>query len=279
MGARHVFTSESVTEGHPDKVCDQVSDGVLDAILAQDPRGRVACETLATKGLIFVTGEITAKADVDYEKIARATLDRIGYRTTADGIAAKDCKVQTLIEDQSPHIEMTREVARRFNRLFGEVFPEPEGLVGRVPRLVGLDGGSKMGKSADNSIDLKDDAETVTQKVMRMFTDPTRIKMSDPGHPETCNVCNYWRMFAPERAARVWEECRTSKRGCAQNKQELGDVVVQLTEPFRAARTRSTQRTDIERILQEGAKRARVVAQETLAEVKRSVGLSAVSAR
>jgi tryptophanyl-tRNA synthetase len=99
--------------------------------------------------------------------------------------------------------------------------------------------------------------------------------MTDPGHPETCNVCNYWRMFAPDRSARVWEECASAKRGCVQNKQELAEVLVGTTEPFRRARGsggRAAQ--DIERLLEDGARNARAVAQQTMAEVKAAFGLA-----
>ena len=177
-------------------------------------------------------------------------------------------------EDQLPHLELTREIVRRFHSLFKtQIFPEPKALLTEAPKLMGTDG-RKMSKSYGNTIQLSESAETIRKTVQQMFTDPTRIKMTDPGHPETCNVCNYWRMFAPQQAGRVWEECRTSKRGCAQNKQELGDVVVQLTEPFRAARTQGASSEAVERLLQEGAKRARIVAQQTLAEVKKAVGLT-----
>src|SRR5256885_13466053 len=88
-------------------------------------------------------------------------------------------------EDQLPHVELTREVARRFNRQFKEVFPEPEGLVGRVPRLVGVDGQAKMSKSLDNAIYLKDTAARAKEKVRSMYTDPTRLRATEPGHVES----------------------------------------------------------------------------------------------
>jgi len=180
-------------------------------------------------------------------------------------------------EDQLPHLELTREIVRRFHHLFKtQVFPEPQALLTEAPKLLGTDR-RKMSKSYGNTIPLSESADTIRKTVQQMFTDPTRIKMTDPGHPETCNVCHYWRMFAPERAARVWEECRTAKRGCVQNKQELGEVLVEVTEPFRIARQRTTSHAEIERILKDGAKRARAVAQETLTEVKRAVGLAGTS--
>jgi len=104
MPDRHLFTSESVTEGHPDKVCDQVSDAILDAILADDPRGRVACETLATTGLILVSGEITTTTYVDIPSIVRKTLADIGYTRAAYGISATKAAVLTSIDEQSPEI-------------------------------------------------------------------------------------------------------------------------------------------------------------------------------
>lgn len=104
MASRHVSTSESVTEGHPDKICDQVSDAVLDAILDNDPTGRVACETAASTGMLFITGEITTDAPYDAGKIARKTLERIGYTDASYGIDAETCAVITALHEQSPEI-------------------------------------------------------------------------------------------------------------------------------------------------------------------------------
>jgi S-adenosylmethionine synthetase len=103
---RHLFTSESVTEGHPDKVADQVSDAVLDAILAIDPRGRVACETLLTTGLCIVAGEITTQGYVDLQRIARRTIESIGYTDAAYGLDAASCSVLSAIDEQSGDIAM-----------------------------------------------------------------------------------------------------------------------------------------------------------------------------
>src|SRR5436190_21411993 len=102
--ARYQFTSESVTEGHPDKICDQVSDAILDAILEQDPRARVACETLAKTGMVVLAGEITTRATVDYPTIVRKTVREIGYTSSAMGFDADTCAVITAVEKQSPDI-------------------------------------------------------------------------------------------------------------------------------------------------------------------------------
>lgn len=103
---RYLFTSESVTEGHPDKICDQISDAVLDAVLAEDPYGRVACETFATTGLILIGGEITTKARIDYPRVARETVREIGYSNAAFGFDAETCAVMSVVNTQSPDIAM-----------------------------------------------------------------------------------------------------------------------------------------------------------------------------
>lgn len=181
-------------------------------------------------------------------------------------------------EDQLPHLELTREIVRRLHFLLKkEIFPEPEAILTESPKLLGSDG-RKMSKSYGNTISLSESEDEMRKITQSMFTDPTRIRMTDPGHPETCNVCNYWKLFAPDKYEVVWEGCRTSKRGCAQNKKELGQILVEMTEPFRAARQKlsnGTGRYDkIEEILQDGGKRARAVAQETMKEVREAFGLT-----
>ena len=100
----YLFTSESVTEGHPDKVADQISDAILDAIISQDPKARVACETLVTTGLAMIAGEITTEARIDYPKIVRETIKEIGYNESAMGFDWETCAVITSIDRQSPDI-------------------------------------------------------------------------------------------------------------------------------------------------------------------------------
>jgi len=173
-------------------------------------------------------------------------------------------------EDQIPHLELAREIVRRFKFLYKkDLFPEPKPLLTQEAKLLGLDG-RKMSKSYDNFIALSEGPDEIRRKAQKMFTDPKRIKMTDPGHPETCNVCHYWEVFAPEEAPEVWEECRTSKRGCTQNKQELAERLIRLTEPFRASDKGEEQ---AEKILAEGAQKARRVAHETMQEVKQLIGL------
>ncbi len=176
-------------------------------------------------------------------------------------------------EDQLPHLELTREIVRRLHALTKrELFPEPKALLTKAPKLLGTDG-RKMSKSYGNTISLAEPPEAIRATTQKMFTDPLRIKMTDSGHPEACNVCNYWRLFAPDQYARVWEGCRTARRGCVQNKQELAEELIHLTEPFRRARAQYS-RKQLDVMLQEGAAKARAVAHATLREVKQAVGLS-----
>ncbi|HUS81940.1 MAG TPA: tryptophan--tRNA ligase [Dehalococcoidia bacterium] len=180
-------------------------------------------------------------------------------------------------EDQSPHVEMTREVARRFNRLFGEVFPEPEGLVGRVPRLVGLDGQAKMSKSLNNAIYLKDDAETVTQKVMRMFTDPTRIHATDPGHIEGNPVFMYHDAFNPDKAEvqDLKERYVAGKVGDVEVKQKLARALNALMDPIRERRARYEAQPELVReALASGSGYAKRVAEQTMSEVRAALRLN-----
>ena len=176
-------------------------------------------------------------------------------------------------EDQIPHLELAREIVRRFKFLYhAEIFPEPKPLLTEEAKLLGIDG-RKMSKSFDNFIALAEEPQQIRAKAQKMFTDPKRIKMTDPGHPEECNVCHYWEVFAPEESPRVWEECRTSKRGCTQNKQELAERLIGVTERFREGRKRLPE-AETEKILMQGAQRAREAASATMREVKKAVGLS-----
>ena len=180
-------------------------------------------------------------------------------------------------EDQLPHIEMTREVARKFNRLFGDVFPEPEGLVGRVPRLVGLDGNAKMSKSLENAIYLKDDEETVTKKVMSMYTDPTRLRATDPGHVEGNPVFMYHDAFNLDTAEvdDLKERYVKGTVGDVEVKQKLAAALNAMLDPIRDRRAEYEAKPDaVREALANGTEYARKVAGETMAEVRSALKLN-----
>jgi tryptophanyl-tRNA synthetase len=179
-------------------------------------------------------------------------------------------------EDQLPHIELTREVARRFNRQFKDVFPEPEGLVGRVPRLIGTDGQAKMSKSLNNAIYLKDSAAVVTEKVRSMYTDPTRLRATDPGHVEGNPVFMYHDAFNPNRAEveDLKERYRRGAVGDVEVKQKLAAALNAFLEPIRERRGHYEAHMGLVRdALESGTTRARAVAQETMAMVRDALDL------
>ena len=179
-------------------------------------------------------------------------------------------------EDQLPHIELTREVARRFNRQFKEVFPEPEGLVGRVPRLVGLDGRAKMSKSLGNAIYLKDPAEVVSQKVRAMYTDPTRLRATDPGHVEGNPVFMYHDAFNPdaEEVADLKDRYRRGAVGDVEVKNKLDVALNAFLDPIRERRARFAADMGLVRdALASGTDRARKEAQLTMALVRDALDL------
>ncbi len=170
-------------------------------------------------------------------------------------------------KDQSSHLELTREIARRFNEMFGTVFPEPETLIGDVGTLPGTDGKTKMSKSLGNAIDLSDDAESVTQRVMRMYTDPKRIHPTDPGTVEGNPVFTYHEAFNADRAEvdELKERYRAGRVGDVEVKKRLARALNAFLDPIRERRARFAARPEVvEEIIVEGSRRARAEAQETL---------------
>ena len=177
-------------------------------------------------------------------------------------------------KDQAAHLEISREICRRFNRLYGKVFPEPEAMISEVTAVVpGLDG-RKMSKSYGNAIYMCDDADTVALKVKNAFTTPTKIRKSDPGVPENCVVCQLRRVYDPEGYQTSWDEDVAGTRGCMQNKKELTEVLNEALEPIRKKRAELLDdRAELERILQDGADRARAVAEDTMRRVREAMGM------
>ncbi len=183
-------------------------------------------------------------------------------------------------EDQLPHIELTREVARKFNRLYGPVFPEPQAKVGRVPRLLGLDGQAKMSKSLDNAIYLSDDAKTVQKKVRRMVTDITgqhpRLQATDPGIVANNPVFLYHDVFNPDTAevADLKDRYEQGKVSDGEVKDQLVAALNAFLDPIRERRAAILARPGYAaEVIDEGSKRERVVAQQTIAEVREAMRL------
>ena len=178
-------------------------------------------------------------------------------------------------EDQLPHLELTREIARRFNSLYKkEIFPDPQALLTKESRLLGLDG-RKMSKSYNNFIGICEEPKDIEKKVFGMFTDPLRIKLSDPGHPDKCNVLSYYKVFAQELEQEVARACQESKVGCTECKKNLAKILIKFLAPIQdKRRDLAKDKNKILQILEQGQKKAGLVAKETMQEAKHLLKLA-----
>ena len=202
-----------------------------------------------------------------------STYGFLGYPLlqTADIIIYKAAAVP-VGEDQAPHVGLAREIVRRFNNLYGPVFPEPQTLLTESRRIPGTDG-RKMSKSYGNAVYMRDDPETVRQKIRPMVTDPARKRRSDPGDPDVCPVFDLHKAFSPQKT-RAWaaEGCRTAGIGCLDCKAKLIEHMLERLAEVHARRPEFAARPDtVWDILFEGSKRARAVAQATMDEVRAAV--------
>lgn len=172
-------------------------------------------------------------------------------------------------EDQLPHLELTRKLVRRFNDLYRPVLVEPQALLSNVPRLVGIDGNSKMGKSLGNGIYLNDEEKVVKEKVFSAVTDPNRIKITDKGNPQICTVFTYHNSFNLEEASNIQEMCRAGSIGCVACKKSLTSALERMLNPIRARRKYFEERPEmVNEIIRIGTERARSVARETMGEIR-----------
>lgn len=177
-------------------------------------------------------------------------------------------------EDQLPHLELTREIVRRFNGMYKtEMFPEPEALLTKNPRLLGLDG-RKMSKSYYNTINLSDSDDEIRKKVNTMITDPERIKLNDPGHPDICNVFSYYGVFLPQMVDEVRDWCMHAKVGCTEWKKRCASGLIDKLAPFHKRREEFARDTKlVEKILVSGREKAIAYASRTVQEAKTTMGL------
>jgi len=199
----------------------------------------------------------------------------VGYPVlmTADIVLYK-AEVVPVGEDQLPHLELAREIARRFNNLFGNTFPEPEAKLTSFPLIMGLDGKEKMSKQLGNDIEISLSDEETIERVMTAVTDPARRYRNDPGHPEICNIYRLQRYFNPLQLNDIAEQCRSAKIGCVDCKVLLAREINSTLKPFREKRAVLAAKPKyITSVLADGAQRAQVIARETLKEVKLKMGL------
>ncbi len=174
--------------------------------------------------------------------------------------------------DQVPHVEITREIARRFNHLYGEIFPEPQALLTKTSKILGWDR-RKMSKSYENAIYLSDDPDKIASKVAKFITDPNRARRSDPGNPDICNVFSFHKMYTPtDQVADIDKQCRSAQIGCVACKRIMARSLADALAPIREKRAYYEQRPElVDEIISAGCTRARHVAAETMKQVRAAI--------
>jgi tryptophanyl-tRNA synthetase len=170
-------------------------------------------------------------------------------------------------EDQLPHLELSREIARDFNRIYGEVFPIPEPLLTEIPKILGIDG-RKMSKSYNNAIFISDTPEEITQKVKKSITDPMKIRKGDPGRPEICPIFYLHKAFNLDESYEIEENCRKGVLGCVDCKNRIAGKLISALEPYRE-KAKELSDDLIMDVIREGSRVARERAEETVEEVRR----------
>ena len=176
--------------------------------------------------------------------------------------------------DQAPHLEFTRDIVRRFNHRYGEVLIEPEAKYTDFPKVLGLDGESKMSKSLGNYIEIAAAPEEIEKRVMTMVTDPQRRRLSDPGRPEICNVYTLHGFYSPAEVEQIAVDCRSADIGCVACKRLLAQNLAEYFAPFRERRAQLAEDPDrVWGILEDGARRASAIASEVMAEVRDAIQL------
>jgi tryptophanyl-tRNA synthetase len=177
--------------------------------------------------------------------------------------------------DQVPHVEITREIARRFNYLYGDVFPEPDAILTQTPKILGIDR-RKMSKSYNNAIYLADSPEEIEKKVLQMVTDPQRARKSDPGNPDICNVFEFHKLYTDEATVeKIDRECRKAEIGCVACKKIMAASLIDALAPLQERRRYYASHPEIvDQIIADGSAKARAIAKDTMAQVKAALKMN-----
>jgi len=216
----------------------------------------------------------TLKEQVREGQLSKINYGLMGYPVlqASDILMYKGNKVPVGV-DQLPHLEIIREIVRCFNRLYRPIFPEPQEILTKTPKLLGIDG-RKMSKSLDNCIYMADPPEVIRKKVHRMITDPQKIRRGDPGRPDICSVFQYQQIFSADRIEEIRQGCQAGSLGCVEDKNNLAVALDQHLAPYRERREQLiNDRAYLRDILSYGADKARPIAQQTMQEVREAVGL------
>ena len=220
--------------------------------------------------------EIAQKKELFGQSGESVTYGFLGYPVSqAADITALDGTLIPVGDDQLPLIEQTREIVRKFNSIYGETLKEPQHMLSNIPRLKGLDGNDKMGKSLGNAIFLVDDEETISKKVMEAKTDPKKIHKDDPADPEVCMVHYYHKLVSQNNLDTITSECKAGARGCINCKKELIKNIVEFLKPIKEKRKYYEDHPEkVDMILKEGTKKARYKAMDTIARVKKAININ-----
>lgn len=220
-----------------------------------------------------VKTEIAQKKEIFGHDGESVTYGFVGYPVSqAADIAVFDGEIIPVGDDQLPLIEQTREIIRKFNSIYGETFKAPEPLLSKTPRIKGLDGGEKMGKSLGNAIFLVDDDETIKKKVMGAITDPNKLAKDDPANPDICMVYYYHKLIKNPNLESVCKECKAGTRGCVDCKKELINEIIETLKPIREKRKHFEENPKlVEDILKQGTLEASKKAKEVMAKVRKSI--------
>ena len=221
-----------------------------------------------------VKTEIAQKKELFGNDGESITYGFLGYPVSqAADITAFHGEVVPVGEDQLPLLEQCREIVRKFNSIYGETLIEPEQLLSTTPRIKGLDGNDKMGKSLGNAIYVIDDDETISKKIMGAVTDPTKLKKDDPANPDVCMVYYYHKLVNnEENLNKICSECKKGERGCVQCKKELIEKMNEFLKPIREKRKYYDEHPEeVDKILNEGTAKAKLKAEETIKNVKKAM--------
>ncbi len=221
----------------------------------------------------------TVKAEIAQKKALfgdggeSVTYGFVGYPVSqAADITAFDGQLVPVGDDQLPLIEQCREIVRKFNSIYGDTLVEPEPLLTPTPRIKGLDGNEKMGKSLGNAIFLVDNEEVITKKVMGAVTDPNRLHKDDPGNPDVCMVYYYHKLIGSKNLETICGECKRGERGCVACKKELIKNMMEFLKPIHEKREYYQQHPEIvDKVLMEGTEKARIKANLVMDSVRKSV--------
>ena len=240
---------------------------------------RAIAELALYLGMVITLGEL--ERNPTYKEQMRELDSRVvntygflGYPVLqATDILGVDAELVPVGEDQLAHLELTREIARDFNSLYGDTFPEPQPILSTSPKIPGTDG-RKMSKSYNNYIGLDDSPEEIGKKVKKMITDPARMRRDDKGHPEVCTIFTLYGVYFADETGQVAGDCREAVIGCTECKEKLAARIAADLEPFRAKRAELTKKPGmVEEILEAGRAKVNPIALETLERARRAMNI------